>query len=215
MKNIARSLVLGCLAIAFSATAQQPFAEGQDYQRLQSSLTTDTGSKIEVVEFFNYACPHCDELEPFLGPWIKTAPADVSFKRVPVFFHQGWDKTGKIYFTLEVLGRADLSDKVFRAIHVARQKMDDEKVFFDWAGSNGLDVVKVKEAWGSFTVNSKMTRAKTQAITYKADGVPMFFIDGKFRLQSTTKGEPGAVAHKNVPVALDFLIAKARAERKK
>ena len=215
MKNIARGLVLCCFAISFAATAQQPFTESKDYQRLQSPLTTDAGSKIEVVEFFNYACPHCDELEPFLGPWIKTAPADVSFRRVPVFFHPGWDKTGKIYFTLEVLGRTDLSDKVFYAIHVARKKMDDEKVFLDWAAGNGLDVAKVKEAWDSFTVNSKMTRAKTQAITYKADGVPMFFVDGKFRLQSTMKGEPGAVAHKSVPAALDFLIAKARAERKK
>ncbi len=215
MRNIARGLVLYCLAISLAAAAQQPFAEGRDYQRLQTSLTTDSGSKIEVIEFFNYACPHCDELEPFLGPWIKTAPADVSFMRVPVFFHQGWDKTSKIYFTLEVLGRTDLSDKVFRAIHVARLKMDDEKVFFEWAANNGLDVAKVKETWSSFTVNSKMMRAKTQAITYKADGVPMFFIDGKFRLQSTMKGEPGAVAHKGVPAALDFLIAKARAERKK
>jgi len=39
----------------------------------------------------------------------------------------------------------------------------------------------------------------------------MLFIDGKFKLQPhLLKGQ-----HKDVPAALDFLIAKARAERNK
>ena len=56
--------------------------------------------------------------------------------------------------------------------------LNEEKVFFDWAASNGLDAKKVQEMWGSFAVNSKMNRAKTLAGNYQVDSVPMLFIDG-------------------------------------
>ena len=201
-------------ALMSSAMAQAQFTEGTHYQRMKNPQTVESGTKIEVIEFFSYGCPHCRDLEEFLGPWIKKVPADVSFKRVPALFQTPWINLAKAYYTLEGLGREDLSAKVFLAIHTSGVKLNDEKVFFEWAGNNGLDVKKTQEMWGSFAVNSKMNRAKTLAINYELDGVPTLFVDGKFKLQPTTEGQ-GPVAHKNAPAALDFLIAKARAERKK
>jgi thiol:disulfide interchange protein DsbA len=84
-------------------------------------------------------------------------------------------------------------------------------VFFEWAASNGLDLAKVKEMWGSFAVNSKMNRAKTLAQNYQVDSTPMVFVDGKFR----PVFGPGSIEFKDAGAALDFLVAKARSERKK
>jgi protein dithiol oxidoreductase (disulfide-forming) len=203
-------LALGLLAASFSVSAQQQFAEGKDYTRLKNPQAVESGSKIEVIEFFSFGCPHCRDLEEYLGPWIKKVPADVSFKRVPVVFQPAWTNFGKILYTLEAMGRDDLTIKVFQSIHGANMRLNDEKVFFDWAGSNGLDVAKVKEIWASFTINSKMNRAKTLSSNYQVDSVPMIFVDGKFKLL------PGGLkgTHKDAPAALDFLISKAKSERK-
>jgi len=202
---------MGFLAASLSATAQEQLAEGKDYLRLKAPQVVESGSKIEVIEFYSYGCNHCRDLEEFLGPWTKKVPSDVAFKRVPVAFQPAWANLGKIYYTLEALGREDLTPKVFLAIHSANVKLFDEKVFFEWAGNNGLDAKKVEEMWGSFAINSKMNRAKTLAANYSVDSVPMLFVDGKFKVQPhLLKG-----SHKDVPAALDFLIAKARSERKK
>ena len=217
VKSFKWSTLVACgfMAASFSASAQELLAEGKEYQRLKNVQTVESGAKIEVIEFFSYGCPHCRDLEEYLGPWTKKVPADVSFKRVPVTFQVPWISLGKIYYTLEALGREDLTPKVFQSIHSANVKLWEENVFFEWAATNGLDANKVKEMWASFAVNSKMNRAKTLAANFQVDGVPMIFVDGKYKLQSTTAGGQGAVSHKNAPAGLDFLIAKARAERKK
>ncbi len=208
--NVLKWMAMGVAAVSFSAAAQQQFAEGKEYFRLKNPQAVETGAKIEVIEFYSYACPHCRDLEEFLGPWIKKLPENVSFKRVPVAFQPAWANLGKIYYTLEAMGRDDLTMKVFQSIHSANVKLQEEKVFFDWAASNGLDAAKVKELWNSFSINSKMNRAKTLAGNYSVDGVPMIFVDGKFKLQpGNLKG-----SHREVPAALDFLIAKAKSERK-
>ena len=199
------------MAASTTALAQEQLTEGKEYLRLKAPQSVESGAKIEVIEFYSYGCNHCRDLEEYLGPWTKKTPADVAFKRVPVAFQPAWVNLGKIYYTLEALGREDLTPKVFQAIHGANMKLFEEKVFFDWAGNNGLDTAKVQEMWGSFAVNSKMNRAKTLAANYSVESVPILFVDGKFKMQPhLLKG-----SHKDVPAALDFLIAKARTERKK
>jgi protein dithiol oxidoreductase (disulfide-forming) len=203
-------VALGAMAMSFGAGAQQQFAEGANFVRLKNPQPVESGAKIEVIEFFSYGCNHCRDLEEFLGPWAKKVPADVAFKRVPVAFQAAWMNLGKIYYTLEALGRDDLTIKVFQAIHSAGIRMNEEKAFIEWAKNNGLDEAKVKELWNSFSVNSKMNRARTLAGNYGVDGVPMLFVDGKFKVQPhLLKG-----SHRDVPAALDFLIAKAKSERK-
>jgi protein dithiol oxidoreductase (disulfide-forming) len=203
-------IALGAIAMSFSTGAQQQFVEGKDFMRLKNPQPVESGAKIEVIEFYSYGCPHCKDLEEFLGPWIKKVPENVSFKRVPVAFQPAWTNLGKIYYTLEALGRDDLSVKVFQSIHSANVRLHEEKSFFDWAKNNGLDETKVKDLWNSFSINSKMNRAKTLAGNYSVDSVPMLFVDGKFKVQPhLLKGQ-----HRDVPVLLDFLIARSKGERK-
>jgi len=60
------------------------------------------------------------------------------------------------------------------------------------------------------SIDSKMKRAIAQAQTYNIQSVPTVVVDGKFITASDRIG-----GHAEVPAALDFLIAKARAERAK
>src|SRR5213594_2417721 len=120
MKRLAMHF-LGALAwFAVTAAGAADLVEGKDYVRLKNSQPVETGNKIEVIEFFSYGCPHCNDLEPYLHAWAEKAPTDVQFRRVPVMFQERWVGLAKDYYTLEALG-ADmrLSPDIFNAIHVS------------------------------------------------------------------------------------------------
>lgn len=196
-------------SVAFAPTevaAQESFAEGKAWSRLAEPQPTESGNKVEVVEFFSYGCIHCYHLEEHIGAWAAKLPADVNFIRVPVFSLP----LARVYYTLEALGRGDLTPKVFKSIHDARVPLHDEKTFFGWASSNGIDETKLKDAWNSFTVNGKVNRTKTLAQNYRINATPTVVVDGKFILQYG----PGRVDFNQTSQALAFLVAKARSERK-
>ena len=209
MKRFAM-VVAGLLAaLALCGASAADLVEGKQYTRLRSVQPVDKAKKIEVIEFFSYGCPHCNDLEPFLQSWAKTAPADVQFVRVPVTFQDRWKPLAKAYYTLEAMGEdLRMSPELFKAIHVANLPLYQDKVFLDWAASKGLDRAKAAEIYGSFGVDSKLKRALVLAQEYNIQSVPTMVVDGKFLTSSDRIGGHGAV-----PAALDALVAKARAER--
>jgi protein dithiol oxidoreductase (disulfide-forming) len=211
MKRLAMQF-LGVLAwFAVTAAGAADLVEGKDYVRLRNPQPVETGKKIEVIEFFSYGCPHCSDLEPILQAWIQKLPPDVQFRRVPVMFQQRWEALAKIYYTLDAMGdEARLSPEVFKAVHVNDVPLYQDKAFFDWAASHGLDRNRVAEVYGSFAVSSKFNRAKALAQAYNIQSVPTMIVDGKYMTASDKVG-----THAALPPVLDALIAKARAERAK
>jgi len=211
--RLAGGIAVLCAAAAFAAGAgAQALAEGQHYGRLKNPMPVDTGKNIEVIEFFSYGCPHCGELEPILQTWLKSKPADVTFRRIPVMFQPRWENLAKGYYVLDALGEeARLSPELFSAIHTKGAQLWNEKDFMDWAASKGLDRKKVEELWGSFGVIGKVSRAKQLAGAYNIQSVPTIIVDGKF----ITGGEKLPNGHASVPTAIDQLVQKARAERPK
>lgn len=197
-------------AMSLAATAQPIVpTEGKEYLRLKSPQPVETGKKIEVIEFFSYGCPHCGELETILQPWIKSLPADVQFRRVPVVFQERWLPLAKAYYTLDALGEeARLTPALFAALHGKGLSLWQDKTFFDWTASQGLDRKKVEDMYTSFAIAGKVNRARATAQAYQIQQVPMLVVDGKF----VTHQLP---SHRATPAVVDALIAKARAERPK
>ena len=208
-----RSLVA---ALALAALARpvvaQTLTEGETFLRLKNPQPVDSGRNIEVLYFFSYGCPHCRDFDPELQPWLKTLPADVEFKRVPVDFgREQWANLGKVLYTLEALGaEKSMTSDVFAAVHDRKMPLWQENVFYDWAAGKGLDRKKVEETYRSFGVNSKMNRARQLAKNYNVQSVPVVFVDGKFQISADKVG-----THAAMPAAMTQLIAKARAERPK
>jgi len=206
------SYILAATAwFALSAASAAEPVEGKDYVRLKNPQPTETGKKIEVIEFFSYGCPHCNDLEPILDAWLAKLPPDVQFRRVPVMFQDRWRGLAKVYYTLEAMGdEARLSPEVFKAIHSAGLPLYQDKAFFDWAAAHGLDRTKVQDVYNSFAVNSKFTRAIALAQAYNIQSVPTMVIDGKYVTSSDRVG-----THAALPPVIDALIVKARAEHGK
>lgn len=216
LQTLARRLLpfaaafLTAFGIAGGAGAQE-LQEGRQYVRIKNPVPVEKGSKIEVVEFFSYGCPHCADLEPEIQGWLKTMPADVVFIRYPVMFQERWVTLAKIYYTLEALGvDQKLSPEVFAAIHRDHVNLTSEKAFFDWAAGKGLDRKKVEDVYNSFAIAGKMNKAKSEAQKFNIQSVPTVIVDGKFVTAPDKVG-----THAALPPAINQLIAKARAERPK
>ncbi len=213
IKGRALSLLAGLLIIASATTGAwaQGVVEGRQYSRMTPGIPVETGKKIEVIEFFSYGCPHCAEFEPYLQDWLKTMPADVAFRRIPVMFQPRWVDLAKVYYTLEAMGEdAKLSPDVFTAIHAKGIALWEPAKFYDWAATKGLDRKKVEDLYNSFTMSGRVNRAKQLAQAYNIQEVPTIIIDGKFITSPARAG-----SHANTPAVMTELVAKSRAERPK
>ncbi len=188
---LAALLVLG-IANAFGAG--QP---GKDYTLIDPPQPTDSAGKIEVIEFFSYACPHCNHLEPVLEAWSHKLPPNVVLRRIPVTFGRTeWVALAKLHFTLEILGKSDeLAGKVFHAIHEEHNMLTSPEACADWAAKQGIDRAKFLDAFNSFGVQTKLQRANMKASTYAIDGVPTLIVDGRYKTSpAMTGGNEGALA---------------------
>ena len=210
MKFARRSFVsaifaLGAMCtVAFPAVAQ---TAGKDYIVIAPAQPADDASKIEVIEFFGYFCPHCRDAHPALQAWAAKLPSDVVLKKVPVSFGRqqlvGWQR---LFYTLEATGDlARLDMAAFKAAQDDRLPMVSEENAVSWAKANGLDAKKFSDTWNSFGVSSKVQRAGQLERAYKVSGVPAIAVDGKYMT--------GDMDFNQKLVLADKLIAKARAER--
>ncbi|WP_341677213.1 thiol:disulfide interchange protein DsbA/DsbL [Niveibacterium sp. SC-1] len=208
-----QALVLGMMAVLPSlAMAQAKLTPGKDYQDIKPPQRTDSGNKIEVIEFFSYGCPHCNDFEPYIESWTKRQPADVVVRRIPITFNrEPWAVLAKVFITLESLGVSDrLNPLVFKAVHVDRVDFGDEAGRNAWMQKNGVDAAKFAETYKSFSVQSKLTRATQIAAAYQIQGVPTLAIDGRY-LTSPSMNE----SFEGTLAATDQLVAQARKQRGK
>jgi thiol:disulfide interchange protein DsbA len=162
---------LALALIALPAAAQQPQRD-VDY-RLISQQPVAIGERVEVIEFFFYACPYCNELEPFLERWLKRKPADVVFRRVPVVRHDSWVPLGKTYYALEAMGEAErLHAAVYHGVHIDDLPLSQEKVIAEWAAKQGLDRDKFMAVYHSDAIREKVERSRRMTTDYDIKSTP-------------------------------------------
>jgi len=197
----------GAPGLVLPAFAQGAPVEGRDYARLAQPLPMPATGKVEVIEFFGYWCPHCNNFEPTLDAWSRKLPPDVAFRRVPVAFSAPQEPYAKIFLSLEAMGLLDqMHRKVFNAIHVQHQRLEKDSEILAFMTANGVDAAKFGDTYKSFTVASKFKQARQLADAYRIDGVPTIGIHGRFFTSPSLAG--GAEQALKVT---DVLIQRARA----
>ncbi len=183
------ALGAGLYTLTSASSVAQPVAgkAGTDYVVLDNAAPYEpVAGKVEVVEFFGYWCPHCNAFEPELEAWLKRIPSNISFKRVPVAFNQAHEPLQKLYYALESLGRVnDMQRKVFTAIHAEKINLNSQDAIVAWVTKQGIDQKKFVDAYTSFSVNTKVAKAKQFVNAYKIDGVPSMGVAGKYYVDGT------------------------------
>ena len=193
-----------------SGWAQQAFRSGKDYITLERPVTTEAGNgKIEVLEFFWYSCPHCNQFEPAFEQWAKNAPKDVVVRRVPVAFRDDFVPQQRLYYTLEAMNLVDkMHIRVFTAIHGEKLMLNSDAAVLAWADKQGIDKAKFEQTYKSFGVATKTKRAVQLQNDFKIEGVPSLGVAGRYYIDGTLAG--------SMPRALqvaDALIAQNRQNR--
>lgn len=191
------------LGLALAVPAALAVEAGKDYVEIPPQ-PVETRSKVEVIEFFWYRCPHCAQLEPELQAWLKKLPKNVSFKRQATALNDGWVPLTRAYYALEALGLVDrLHAEVFRAIHEQGIDLNDPDTFFEWAEGKGVDRKRLENAYKSFAVATKVARARQVGRQYRLNGVPAFVVNGRYVTSAYLTG-----GHPQLFAALDGLIAQ-------
>jgi thiol:disulfide interchange protein DsbA len=206
-----RFVVAAALAPAASIALAQPKEPValRDYRDVKPPQPVDTGKKIEVLEFFQYSCPHCASFNPDLEAWRKKMPADVEYRRLPVAFNAATANHTKIYYTLLQLNKVEeLHNKVFAAYHGQRKKMLDPNEIADFMAANGIDRKVWLDTFNSFGVATQASRAGQVWEAYKLEGTPAVAIDGKWMTAPSMVGSRAGT----LPV-MDYLVELARKER--
>jgi thiol:disulfide interchange protein DsbA len=211
------SVARGCLAliavagIAAPAPAQEIRARQNVEYRLIETQKPESGGRIEVIDFFWYGCPYCNELQPALEDWIKRKPGDVALRRIPVILRDTWAPHARIYYTLELLGEVErLHLKVYHSYHVEELHMSKPEVIEQWAVKNGIERTKWLDAYHSPEVDAKIARAQRLTRAYDVHGTPSLVVDGRYLTSSSMTPAVSGV----IPVVED-LIHLARQSRGK
>ncbi|MBV8306629.1 MAG: thiol:disulfide interchange protein DsbA/DsbL [Gammaproteobacteria bacterium] len=189
--------------------------EGKNFNTLTPPQPTSQSSRIEVVEFFSYGCPHCAHFSPMLNAWVAKLPPDVLFRRVPVSFNRDpWVNLQRTYYALESTGDlARLDGALFHALHQERKPLYDESALADWVGHNGGDAERFTTAYTSLAVNKQSFQADQMAQDYRIAGVPALAIDGRYVAHVAEGTTDEDLAMQELLESADALIARERGER--
>lgn len=219
MRSLRFALAAASLMASTAFASPTAPASGAEYLTLAQPQPAQTvGKKVEVIEFFMYHCPACNALEPTLAAWVKKQGDNIVFKRVHMPSQGLNDPEAHLYVTLEAMGKLEeMHPKVFRAVHVERQRLIRDDAIIEWVAKNGVDKAKFLEYWNSFGVLSKLRRIPQVLTAYKIDSVPTLVIDGRFMTSpsvvgATIKGGNANVAQATMQVA-DALVAKVQKEK--
>ena len=211
MKQLRLTLLVALTIMGFvfaSAVVAKPVLD-KEYKLIDPAQPQPATVKgVEVLEFFNYACPHCYDFEPHLKTWLKNRPKNVEFRYVPAVFNERMIPLAKIYYTLEEMALLDsLHEKVYGAIHQKQLNLTDREVMLKWMGEQGVDTKKFEAVFDSFSVNNKVQRATLMTRNYHIPGTPYLIIGGRYMTgPSMSVGADGNVDHNRLTQVLNELI---------
>ena len=215
-KNIVIAMLFaGLVSLGFigsgivSSVHAEAYTAGKEYMPV--SVPTQTGDKIEVLEFFWYGCPHCYSFEPTIQKWLKTKPDNVEFIRLPAVFRPSWKVHARTYYALGIMGiTEELHTKIFSAMHVKRMKLDTLDAMSGFLERQKVDKKKFLAAYNSFTVETQLRKAIKALKDYNVRGVPAVAVNGKYYITAESVGSYGKLID-----VINFLINKETADKAK
>src|SRR5450830_1366022 len=175
-------------AVTLVAATGGAMAADTGFTTLPTPVRTDTGKKVEVVEYFMYSCPHCYALDPLMHDWVKKQGDKIAFRRIHLAFSGPKDPQAHAYATLEAMGQLDqFHDKIFRAIHVERNRLNRDDAILELL-----------------------------VAASKIDSAPTIVIDGRFVTSPAQLSRPGQSEPQTQAATLrvmDELVARTLKER--
>ncbi|MBI1779683.1 MAG: DsbA family protein [Proteobacteria bacterium] len=151
---------------------------------------------VTIVEFFDYRCPYCKQMEPSLAELLgEDGKVRLVMKEFPIL---GPDSV--IASRAALASRAQGRYQPFHSAMMGSKGALDEAAIFRTAGEVGLDVARLKRDMASAEIDEILKRNHDLAAALGVGGTPAFVIGKQF--------VPGALDK----AALKSLVAEARSQ---
>lgn len=212
-----RSLILigGLVAasVACGADIAAPKWEaGKSYVVIDPPQPTKTGNKIEVLEVFSYACPHCAHFQPYAEKLKASLPANAQFRLMPADFQPQWVLFSRGFFVADGLGLvAKTHQAMFDAIYRDHQPMGSLDQIADFYAEYGADKATFLSTAESFVIDGDLAQAHRMEANYGIDSTPTLIVNGKYRVVANSEEKIGF--DEMVEIA-QYLVAKEAAAKK-
>lgn len=207
-------LLLASLTLAASVTAAEPAAPaktdwqaGTNYFLIDPPQPTASGDKIEVLEIFSYACPHCAHFQPYAEQLKASLPAYASFGYMPAIFNAQWEPYARAFYTAQSLGvLAQTHQALFDALHRDHMPISTIDELADFYAQHGVAKARFLSESASFEVESKLSRAREIVKNDGIDGTPSIVVDGRYRVTAAAAG-----GYPQLIELVDWLVEKEHA----
>jgi protein-disulfide isomerase len=170
--------------LAHSADNIRKFHD-QLYNDADSQVGGNRDGNVTIVEFFDYRCPYCKQMQPLLESMLRSDHGlRIVYKEFPIL------GPASTYATKMAL--ASIPQGKYQAFH--RAMMDtkgsiDDKVVDRVAAAVGIDVGKAKVAMNAPAVDAVIKKDLGLADALDINGTPSFVIAGKLYPGALTADE--------------------------
>jgi len=197
-----------------ATTTAKHWTEGQDYFLVQPPQPP-AGDKVQVLEVFSYACPHCAHFQPYAEELKGKLPAGATFELMPAIFQPGWEPFARAFYAAKSLGVLDKTHQaLFDAIHRDHQPLrtidDLANTFY---ANYGVSAGNFLSTASSFVVEGELQQSTQAVRAFGVDATPTLIIDGKYRV--TGNPERGIGFPEMVQITLDLAGKEAAAKKGK
>lgn len=212
------NIIFVCFALIFcwhsmavAESGPRELLEGKDFQRIEPAIATQNDDdRIEIVELFLYACPHCHILEHKLTKWAKEQSDHVSLTRMPAIVGDSWTVQARAYYTAEKLGILDtVHQAFFKSIHEDGEQYTDVNAVKRFFVSQGIKPTDFIETYQSLEIDKKVKEARILTHQYGIRGVPAIIVNGKYKTAQYLTG-----SQERLLAVLDLLVEKEQNAKK-
>jgi thiol:disulfide interchange protein DsbA len=201
-------LIPGIFGAAFAAPVPEAskWVEGRNYFPIVPARPTGLpAGKVQVTEVFSYACPACNQFQPYMRKLEHGVPANVVIDFLPASFNpaEDWPMFQLAYVTAQALGIADKNhDAMFDAVWTTGElattdpssgglkahmpTIEDAARFYE--KRSGVPVAKFVAMSKSFGVDSQVRIDEEAIKQFGVDRTPTFVVNGKYRVQVESAG---------------------------
>ncbi len=142
-----------------------------------------SGTKPEVVEVFNFKCPHCYHLFPKMVAWMKKNGDRYQYKALPIFWGKQTDMPLRAYFAADFLGKGEaMKAAIFDAQFKQGADIENPGDLVFLAEDMGLDGGKFQSYLKSFGVSAKVTQARALQRDFGVHSTPTLVINGQYKI---------------------------------
>ncbi|MBF0369634.1 MAG: thiol:disulfide interchange protein DsbA/DsbL [Magnetococcales bacterium] len=156
--------------------------EGKHYEVIAAPITPK-GSKPEVVEVFNFKCPHCFKLHPHMTKWASKNHDKYDIKALPIYWGKQTDAPVRAYYAGLFLKKGEaMKNGIFRTQFKDQGNIEDIEELAFVAEEAGLDPVKFKKQMRAFGVTAKVSQAKSLQRSFGVNSTPTIVINGRYKI---------------------------------